>query len=266
MKKISIVLGLVLAFGLISPALADDDSDNSGRGSIREEFEAKRREIQEKIKENKERIKATQNDLRKDLKRVDKEVKQETKEEVKTLKRSDDDDDNRKGEIPGAKVRALVAIRVYEATINRLDGLVMRVDSRIAALHGAGASTTEAVSFVNAAKTSLVNARGHIANLKNLSLALGGAATSTNATSTNATSTNATTTATSTVRSIFDQIKSEAKLAKEDLQDAKQSLQRALHAIKEIEKDLRRDGRDINATSTNATSTDDRDDDEEDDD
>lgn len=247
MKKLSIVLGLLLAFAAL-PAFAEEQGTSVN--PTRDDFEARKSEIQEKIKENKDRLKDSREDLKKDLKRVDNEVKKEVKGEVREMKREvkderreDRKEDRRDNSEHG--VRAQVAIRVFEATIVRLETLVGRIDSRITKLSQLGASTTEATAFVGAAKTSINSAKAHIVLLKSIDLRAG---TST------ATSTDITTEA-KTNRPNLDKLKAEVKATREDLTNAKQSLMRAVTAIKKIENLLRKEGKIVPSATSTATTT-----------
>ncbi|HRH25341.1 MAG TPA: hypothetical protein PLD99_00080 [Parcubacteria group bacterium] len=250
MKKLSIVLSLLLAIVAI-PALAED-GQTSGRG-VRDDFEAKKAEIQGKIKENKDKMKEERELLKGEIKDKREEMKEDRKElrddrqedrqdkrEDRREDRQDKREDRRedRGE-KSVKVRADVAVRVLEATITRLETLATRIDSRIAKIGSTGTSTTEATGFVASARTDIGTAKTHIANIKGIDLS----------------SDTASSTATSTNKVNRDKIKSEAKLAKEALVSAKQNLMKALNAIKRIEASLRKEGKLPVATSTATTTT-----------
>ena len=227
MKKLSILaLTLAMVLAHAAPVLAEEGTNQETKSSVRADFEAKRAEVQKKIKENEMRLKESREDLRKDLKEVNKDVRKEVKDDVREVKREGKDD---RSLINGARVRVAVALRVFEATIARLETLSLRIESRIGKLSTTtSASTTDATNFVNAAKQNLVDAKAHVAILKSIQVSIGGDATSL-----------ASTTASSSVREAFAKIKEEAKLVREALTKAKQNLMRAIGAIKKIEKPVR---------------------------
>ncbi len=239
MKNKIVVLSLILSI-IALPAFAEDNSGTSK--GVREDYEAKKAEIQGRIKENKDKLKENR-EIRKDEIKENREIRKEEVKDIREDRREDRQEDRKdRREEAGeksVKVRADVAVRVLEATITRLETLATRIDSRITKLGSTGTSTSEATGFVASARTDISTAKTHIANIKGIDLS-GDTASST---------------ATSTNRVNRDKIKSESKLAREALVSAKQNLMKALNAIKRIEAPLRREGKLPVATSTATTTT-----------
>ena len=237
MKKLSIVLGLILAIVAVPVFAETDDSNNRG---VKDDFKAKKTEIQERIKENKDKLKEERSVMKEEIKE-NREIKKEEIKGIREDKKEDRQEDrkDRREEVgeKSVKVRADVAVRVLEATITRLETLATRIDSRITKIGSTGTSTSEATGFVASARTDISTAKTHIANIKGIDLS-GDTASST---------------ATSTNRVNRDKVKSESKLAREALVSAKQNLMKALNAIKRIEASLRKEGKLPNATSTATT-------------
>lgn len=232
-----------MVFGGAVPLLAQEDSE----GGIRAEFESKRAEILRKIEENREKLNENrqkiEDSLTKDEKGADGELNRMAKDDEQES--DEDKNNNSKERWNNIKIRTDVSVRIFEATIDRLNTLIGRVESRIDKIHDNGASTTEAVSFVNAAKDNLENAEGHILNIKNIDLTY----------SSSTASSTASTTATTTIKLNWNELKGEARMAREELVEAKQNLMKSLNVLKRLANDIR----------NNATTTLDIDDDNNDD-
>ncbi|MHB1330496.1 MAG: hypothetical protein ACYCY6_00820 [Minisyncoccota bacterium] len=240
MKKLSLVLAIFLGLGVAVPLLAQEDSNVGG---IRSEFEAKRLEILRKIEENRTKLEENRQKIENNLNSqesvgVENRVAREEKSESEENK-----SENSRSRWNNIKVRADVSVRIFEATLVRLRTLVERFDSRIDKLDDKGADTIEAVSFVDAAEVNLGNAEMHIENIKNIDLSYSSSTASTTASTTGSIGT--TNVATTTIQLNFDQLKEEAKMAREELVEAKQNLMKALNVLKRVKNNL-----ESNATST----------------
>lgn len=195
------------------------ESENSGKRSV----------ITDLIRIKKDEIRDTQEKLREVAQKSSK-VRDDD---------GDDDDDNRPKLIDDkggfrkeiAKVRSIVAAKVYNATIVRLEKLVERIQSRTDKVKAEGGITTTAQGFVDAAKINISDAKAHIVLMQSADIS--------------------TSTASTTARANFENVKDEAKIAKKLLQDAKQNLQKAVNALARLNKEIKSN----NATSTPATTT-----------
>jgi hypothetical protein len=112
-----------------------------------------------------------------------------------------------------AKMRINQTVRIMTATVDRLEKIITRIDSRIEKVRTAGGDTTNAESSVSLAQTNLDDARAKIAAMQNLDGTL------------------STSTATSTGESIFSNVKTAAKAVKASLTSAKENLVAALSSL-----------------------------------
>ncbi len=241
MKKLIVPATLLaLSFTLALPAMAEDGVTVSATGgatsSIRTQLENEREKIQNEIEQNREKLMGDKANLGEDIKNattVGAEIKSQIKDDRQNIK------SDMNALVNANRVRITVATKIIDATISRFNTLIDRFNSRIDKLTQAGADTTQAVSFVDAAKANVADAEVQLTSIENLNSSL------VNVNATTTVSVTASTTASTTMRMEFDQIKSLAKTAREDLTSAKQNLMRALEEIKQIEKGLKQ-----NATST----------------
>jgi len=125
-----------------------------------------------------------------------------------------------------AKKKAEHAARVLTATVERLERIITRLESRIAKVKAAGGATTEAEAFVAEAQTHLSLAKSSIALFASLDLTGQKA------------------------RDNFEKVRAVAAEAKGHIREAHKSLKEAIRSLKGV----RRDGVRGEATTT-ATST-----------
>lgn len=198
--RITFILGLVFAFvfGAVAPVLAQD--------VVKEELETRKSGIQGKVQENqqkleesRERLRATQEKARKDMAEVKGEALEKRDEKRDEMKAKAAEF---RGDI--AKNRAEVAQRVFGATIERLEKLIERIESRRDKLATEGVNASSTDSFIALAKTNISLAKDHIGKM-------------------------ATTTST---REEFDQLKAHVKEIRELLVEAKQNLMKAVQSMK----------------------------------
>ena len=100
------------------------------------------------------------------------------------------------------------AARVLEATVNRLEQIIVRIESRITKLKAAGAATLESEEFVSEAKVHLEKAEVSISALS--SIELGG----------------------ETIRENFSEVRSAATEAKLHIRAAHTALMKAVRSLK----------------------------------
>lgn len=191
MKKFTIIPALLLVLVSASPAMAQDDSINI-KDTVKSEIESKKAEVQNKIKENQQKLKE------------DRAKKEDRKEEKAGFH----------GEI--IKMRASVATKVFDATLERLAKLIERIESRSAKLRTEGMVTTDVDAAVAAAKANIADAKTHITIMNSIDLS---------------------TVSSTTAKTNFKRVKSEAKLVREALTKAKQNLQKAVKALAKFEKE-----------------------------
>jgi uncharacterized protein (DUF3084 family) len=216
MKKIMVASALVLALSPIAAAAQDVNvipiDSREFDGTLKQKSP-----IREAIETKKSQIKDTQEKLR--------EVAQKATTTRKELKDLRADDRGFKHEI--AKMRATVATKVYNATIARLEKLADRIQGRIDKVKANGGVTTEAEGFLATAKTNISDAKAHIVTMQSADIS--------------------TSTASTTARANFESVKTEAKVARQLLTQAKQNLQKAVNALARLNKEVK------SATSTPST-------------
>ncbi len=161
-------------------------------------------------------------DLRGDLKTEVKQIKASTTEGIKEKR-----EEFRANE---ARMRVRNVTRVMNATIERLNGIIARMESRITKLKAAGAVTVDAEASISAAKSDLLTVKTNVDAINSLDLSG----------------------STTTSQTNFETIKTDAGIARESLTSARKNLEKALQFLMKIQKTVKvKEG---NATST-ATST-----------
>lgn len=196
---IALSLAFLLVFNFATPAFAD----------VRSELEIRRAVIEAQIKTNEARLK----NVRQDLTSLGQKSKSEIRFDV-------------------AKQRAEIVAKVFDANISRLQKLIQRIESRRSIYVSLGASTTDASSFVTAARANISDATLHLNIIRSLDVS-----TSTQATSTALTN--------------WNSVKSETKIVRDLLVKAKQNLQKAVNVLAKLEKQY--PDANINGTSTAST-------------
>jgi len=152
-----------------------------------------------------------------------KEKREEVKGEMKEVRQ-----DFRAQEV---KMRVRNVTRVFTATVERLEKIVTRIESRITKIKAAGGTTTEAEAFVDAAKVNLATVKTDISAINSIDLSG----------------------STTTAQANFETIKADAQAGRESLTSARQNLEKALASLMKLEKTVKvKENK--NATST-ATST-----------
>jgi hypothetical protein len=141
------------------------------------------------------------------------------------------------GNIAGQRVKNIY--RLFEATINRFEKLIDRIESRIAKIKNAGGTTTDAEVSLLVAKDNLAKAEADLVLLGNLGLDKGS-------------STKATTTASTTASIDFEQAKIYATQIRNSLRTVKESLMDTVRSLIEVQKTVKVNG---NATSTATTTS-----------
>jgi hypothetical protein len=116
-----------------------------------------------------------------------------------------------------AKRRVENATRVIMATIERLEKIITRIESRIAKIEARGGVTVESKNFVSAAKGNLADARAALAIFASIDLSG------------------------ETAESNFERIRTAAAEAREHIRAAHQNLMLAIRALSSVEVDLESD-------------------------
>jgi len=124
--------------------------------------------------------------------------------------------DTRDNLIKNRKVLIDIATRIFNATVNRLENIADRMDSRIAKIEAAGANTSVAETGVAAARVDIEDAKAHASVFANLDL-----------------STN------ESAKANMDKARTEAKAAKDELKSAYDNLKKALEEMKRLEKTVK---------------------------
>ncbi|MES2214056.1 MAG: hypothetical protein V4465_01520 [Patescibacteria group bacterium] len=224
MKLTHTALTLAAILAVATPALAEEQvrvevtaagsTTNPPRVEVKKMIEQKKIEIKdlrssttEARKEKKEEMKENRASSTEARKEDRKEVKQENKSEMQTER---------------LKREVNTATRIIVATHDRLSMIADRIVSRLAKLKAAGGNTTTADASVAAAKVNLADVKVHVAAITATDL-----------------STSTTTGTTTAWKLTMDKIKSEAKAARESLTKARQNLEAALKATRDIEKTVK---------------------------
>lgn len=181
------------------------------------------------LMEKRNEIKDMRGDLKTEVKQLRasttegiKEKREEMKDKVKEVRQ-----EFRANE---ARNRVNNVTRVLTATAERLNGIIVRMESRIAKLKAAGGSTLEAESSISLAKSDLLIVKTNVDAINSLDLSG----------------------STTTAQANFETIKTDAGLARESLTSARKNLEKALQFLMKIEKTVKvKEG---NGTTT-ATST-----------
>ncbi len=169
---------------------------------IREEVRDARTQLKQDIQEKREDVK----DLREQGKQEIKDLREEGKKEIQ----------EKKNNIRGIELTNRVnnTVRMLTATANRLDAIIVRIESRLAKITAAKGDTTALVAAIATAKTDMASARTHIATIGSIDLS--GAST--------------------TVKANFEKIKTETKLAKDLYDKVRKDLVRVTNDLRELGK------------------------------
>lgn len=185
MKKQYTVVLLLLIMSLVSPVFAEDGTSGSSASTTPGQVRVK--EIRDRLEQRREELK----DRIKDRKASTTERRIEVRKAV-------------------AKNRVANVTRLMLATIDRLEKIIVRIESKIEKIKGEGGSTAEAESFVALAKENLADAKVAVDTFSALDLSG----------------------STDTVRENSDTIRAAAAEAKADLRDARSNLVEAVKALK----------------------------------
>jgi len=128
----------------------DIDEDQDGRHALRADFEAKRAEMDAKRAVLRAEFEA---------KRAEMDAKREAHRLEFEAKRAEMQDKRVEFQQRNAERKVERATRVMLATIDRLERIILRIESRIAKIQEKGGETTESEGFVAAAKVNLADAR-----------------------------------------------------------------------------------------------------------
>ena len=139
------------------------------------------------------------------------------------------------GNIAGQRVKNIY--RLFEATVNRFEKLITRIESRMDKIKDAGGVTTEAEASLLIAKDSLAKAEADLVLLGNLGLGKGS-------------TTNATTTASTTNSVNLDQAKVLATQIRDSLRSVKENLMKTVRSLIEVQKTVK-----VNANATSTATT-----------
>lgn len=200
---------MLLVAGFASVAHAQDARPDRGI------FENRKMEL----REAKERLQAEMKQRRETMKSEFREFGEERKEVRHASTTPGNKGQERRTEVlerNAAKMVEKTAERL-SATVARLEKIMGRVESRITKIGSTGASTTDATNFVNAAKTSLQEAKSGISGLGSVDTSLG------------------TSSATSTPAN-FQRVRAAVGAVKEDLKAAHENLVKAIRSLASIEK------------------------------
>ena len=128
-------------------------------------------------------------------------------------------------------------IKVFTATANRLDKIVVRIQSRVTKIKAAGGNTTQIEASLNIGKTKLAEARADISTISSIDIT--GATSST------------------TVRTLFNTIKTNAVKAREALKASHSALIQAVTFMQGVEKKVKVKDSNVgeNETSSSTAST-----------
>jgi len=130
------------------------------------------------------------------------------------------------------QARIIMVTRLFNATIDRFEKIVDRINSRIDKVEDEGGTTTEAEAFVALANTALDKAEADLAIFAAINVTVG------------------TTTGTTTPQQKFEGAKAAAAAVREDLKEVRENLLKAIKSIMSVEKDL-----DINIQASSSAST-----------
>lgn len=176
-------------------------------------------------------------DIREQAKGEIKDIQEKAKTEIKDIQETLKD---KRGEIKKevAAKRVSQTLKVYTEAADRLDRIVVRIESRIAKIKAAGGDTTAIQTSLDLGKTKLAEARANIAAFAAIDVSSA--------------------TSTSTAQTLFNSMKVAAAKAKEALKVAHASLVKTITLIQGLEKTVkvkeakedRDDDDDSNASST----------------
>lgn len=225
MKQKNLILGLILAMSIATPALAKEMGvEVKGEAEIRGPktgISQKLQNVFEFRKEDKDERSGSSTGT--------------TTGKVK-IEKVHDDRGGFLGNIAGMRVKNIG--KLFEALINRFEKLIDRIESRENKIEDAGGNTTEAEASITLAKTNLTEAKADLSAFLALDFGKG-------------TSTKATSTATTTAELNFEKAKTLATEIRDDLRKVKESLKKAVSSLVSIQKTIKVN---VNASSS-ATST-----------
>ena len=197
------------------------------RADARQAIDAKKGEIKSENLRLRTDMKQKQDDLRKEIKDVRASTTREIRDERASTTR---EIKGMRNEIRGEEMKNRVdnTVKMLTANANRFDMLVTRIESRVSKIKSAGGNTTTIEAGLGGVKTSLVSVRSHITTITSIDLS--GSST--------------------TVRTNFEQVKTEAKAVKDIFQSIRQALDRIVNDIRVLEKTVKIKGEGRNNGST----------------
>lgn len=233
MKQKQLILSLVLAMSIASPAFALEVEDNASvdvKTNTSINTENKGRGIAGILQRMEDRKENRENEGEKDpFASTTAGFKEEMRIKMEKLH---DEHGGFLGNIADKRVKHVA--NLFQATINRFEKLITRFESRITKIKAAGGNTTSAEASVKLAKTDVASAKADLVTFSAFNFHKGS------------------TTGTSTDAVNFEKAKALALKIRNELRSAKNNLIDALKAIIEVQKTVKIEG---HATTT-ASSTD----------